>query len=332
VVNATPYSIDAYTITITHTPTLENIQACDLLTLIPIIGMSLQQSSHEFRFQHLMCGKVRLHLAEIGGGPPVIFLHGFPEHWRAFAPAMTAFAPKFRCIAPDQRGYGKSDRPLDSDAYTIDQLADDIALLIETMGLKRAHIVAHDWGGLVAWHFAGRHPKLLDRLVIFNAPHPHCLQAALDSDPAQRLASSYAHQFSQPKSHVALNARGPEALWSAFFGADEVAGWISSTDKAAILENWSRPDAWLTMLNWYRAADFDYGVGAKANRPKPGTIAAPTLLVWGQKDPLFAPSALNGHSDFIKDFRLEVIVDGGHSVFRQYPDLCAAMVGDFLSK
>jgi epoxide hydrolase 4 len=331
VVNAAPYSINTYTITITQTPTLENIQTCGLLTLIPIMGMSLQKSTHEFRFQHVMCGKVRLHFAEIGSGPPIIFLHGFPEPWRAFAPMMTALAPKFECIAPDQRGYGKSDRPLDSDAYAIDQLADDIALLIKKMGLKRAHIVAHDWGGLVAWHFAGRHPKLLGRLVVFNAPHPYCLQAALDSDPDQRLASSYAYQFSQPKSHEALNARGPDALWSAFFGADETAGWMSPTDKAAILENWAQPDAWLTMLNWYRAADFDYSVGAKANRPKPSIIAAPTLLIWGQKDPLFAPSALIGHCDFIADFRLEMIKEGGHSVFRQFPDQCAALVGDFLS-
>lgn len=294
--------------------------------------MSSHQPSHAFHFQYIVCSDIRLHVAELGSGQPVIFLHGFPEHWRAFAPLMQALAPGFRCIAPDQRGYGKSDRPLGSDAYSIDQLADDIALLIQALGLARAHIVAHDWGGLVAWHFASRHRELLDRLVIFNAPHPSCLQAALDGDSDQRLASSYADQFSQPKSHEALNARDPEALWSAFFGNDEAAGWLSSTDKAAILENWSQADAWSTMLNWYRAAGFDYSGNLQVNRPKPAIIDAPTLLIWGQNDPVFASSALKGHRDFILDFRLEMLAEGGHSVFRQYREKCNALVSEFLSQ
>jgi epoxide hydrolase 4 len=331
-VNETPYSKNSLYITIAHVLPLGNIEACGLLTFIPIIGMSSQQPTQAFQFQHLLCGDIRLFVAEIGSGPPVIFLHGFPEHWQAFAPMMMRLAPSFRCIAPDQRGYGKSDRPLDSKAYTIDQLADDIALLIERMGLQLAHIVAHDWGGLVAWHFASRHPNLLDRLAIFNAPHPFCLQAALDNDPAQRLASAYAHQFSQPQSNEALDARGPDALWAAFFGRDEAAGWISLADKASILENWAQPDGWHTMLNWYRAAGFDYSGSAQTKRAKPATINAPTLLVWGQNDPLFVPTALKGHSDFITDFRLEMMAEGGHSVFRQYPDHCAALVSAFLSK
>jgi epoxide hydrolase 4 len=293
--------------------------------------MSSQQPKSHFQFQHLVCGDVKLHIGEIGCGPPVIFLHGFPEHWQAFAPMMTVMAPSFRCIAPDQRGYGKSDRPLDSGAYKIDCLADDVAQLIEAMGLTRVHIVAHDWGGLVAWHFASRYPSLLDRLVIFNAPHPFCLQSALDSDPAQRLASGYAHQFSQTSSHEALNARSLEALWAAFFGADEAAGWMAPSDKAAILKNWSQPDAWRTMLNWYRAAPFDYTGNETIARQKPAIITAPTLLIWGQKDPLFAPSVLNGHTDLVTNLRLEMIADGGHSVFRQYREHSCKLVLDFLA-
>jgi epoxide hydrolase 4 len=326
-----PYSIKTLEIVIAQTLELENNKTCGLLTLIPIIGMSPQQPKSEFHFQHVMCGDVRLHVAEVGSGPAIIFLHGFPEHWQAFATMMQVLAPSFRCIAPDQRGYGKSDRPLDSNAYAIDQLADDIALLIQRLGLIRAHIVAHDWGGLVAWHFASRHPNLLDRLVIFNAPHPFCLQTALDSDPAQRLASAYAHQFSQPNAHEALNMRGAEALWTAFFGADETAGWISPIDKAAILENWAQADAWQTMLNWYRAAGFSYRGDTQTKRPTPETIVASTLLIWGQKDPLFVPSALLGHGDFIRDFRVEMLAEGGHAAFRQFPDQCVALLRDFLS-
>jgi epoxide hydrolase 4 len=296
------------------------------------MGMAHQQADIAFQFKHISCGNITLHVAEIGSGSPVIFLHGFPEHWRAFGPMMEQLAPEFTCIAPDQRGFGKSDRPLDVDAYTMDVLADDIAHLIKAIGLKRAHIVAHDWGGLIGWHFAGRHPNLLDRLVVFNAPHPYCLQVALDGDPAQRLASGYAQQFSQPRSHDDLNARGADALWKSFFGDDELAGWLSQTEKAAILENWRQKDAWCTMLNWYRAAGFDYDGCAQAKRLAPIVIEAPTLLVWGQQDPLFARSVLSGHAGFVTNFRLELMTDGGHSVFRQYREQCSRLVRDFLSE
>lgn len=291
----------------------------------------LQSAKEIFKFHHLGCDDVSLHVAEIGGGRPIIFLHGFPEHWRAFEPMVTALAPRFRCIAPDQRGYGKSDRPLDPTSYVIDRLCDDVACVVTNLGLEKAHIVAHDWGGLVAWHFAGQHPNLLDRLVVFNAPHPFCLQAALDKDPAQRRASLYAQQFSQPNAYQDFATRDQNALWSAFFGADEAAGWMSASDKAAILANWDQPDAWRTMLNWYRAAGFDYGGDAQIVRTPPPTLIAPALLVWGQQDPLFAPSVLPLHRDLMPSLRIEVMPDGGHSVFRQFPEHCADLVSDFLT-
>lgn len=294
------------------------------------MGMSLQSPDPPFQFHLVPCGDVLLHVAESGAGAAIIFLHGFPEHWRAFAPMMTTLSPDFRCIAPDQVGYGLSSRPTDLARYTLDALSDDVANLIAHLGLKTVHMVAHDWGGLVAWHFAGRHSDVLDRLVVFNAPHPFCLQSALDHDQAQRQASHYANRFSQPNSHDELVAREPEALWNAFFGADEAAGWLSQSDKAALLENWARPDAWTTMLNWYRATGFDYGGNTQVVRNKPVKIHAPTLLIWGQKDPLFAPSVLAPHSDFVSNFRLEMIEDGGHSVFRQHPKRCSDLVRDFL--
>jgi epoxide hydrolase 4 len=280
----------------------------------------------------IRCGDISLQIAETGQGPPIIFLHGFPEHWRAFLPMMQALAPEFRCIAPDQRGYGQSSRPLDVEAYHIDILADDIAKLLLQIGQERAHVVAHDWGGLVAWHFAGRHPDLLDRLVIFNAPHPFCLQRALDETPAQRLASNYAARFAEIGSHQFFENRNAEDVWTDFFGADEAADYLSSADKAALLRCWQQPAAWQTMLNWYRAAGFDYGGIPSLWRPKPQVIKAPTLLIYGARDPLFTPSAWEGHDEFVENFQLDILPEGGHSVFRQYRQHCHARVRSFLSK
>jgi epoxide hydrolase 4 len=287
---------------------------------------------HPFQFQHVSANGIKLHVAQIGIGPPVIFLHGFPEHWRAFAPMMESLAADFRCIAPDQRGNNLSDRPLAVRDYNIDTLADDIAGLITSLSLERVHIVAHDWGGLVGWHFASRHPQFLDRMVIFNAPHPFCLQRALDTDPAQLEASSYASQFAVANSHKAMSSRDPNEVWSAIFGADEAKGWLTEDDKRAILAAWAQEGAWEAMLNWYRAAPFDYSGNAMARRIPPARITAPTLLVWGDADPLFTSSALVGLSDIAPECQVQIMRGGGHCAFREDLDACTLLVRNFLIK
>ena len=284
----------------------------------------------DFSLKRLKCGDITLNIAECGAGSPVIFLHGFPEHWRAFAPIMETLSDQFQCIAPDQRGYGFSDRPLSTQSYSIDCLADDIAALMDQMGLAKAYIVAHDWGGLVAWHFASRHAALLDRLIIFNAPHPYCLQHALNTDPAQRLASNYSARFSKKDAHIEISARTPESLWQSFFGADERAGKMSPAQKAAILEAWDQEGAWPAMLNWYQASDFDYQGETSTLRLLPAPIVAPTLLIWGDQDPIFTQSALDSHSDIVQNFTLKIVRGGGHAVFRDDPTHYGQMLRDFL--
>jgi epoxide hydrolase 4 len=286
----------------------------------------------KFQSKHVKANGIGLHVAQIGSGPPIIFLHGFPEHWRAFAPMMEKLADAFLCIAPDQRGNNLSNRPKGSDAYTIDTLADDIAGLVTALNLGRVHMVAHDWGGLVAWHFASKHPQLLDRLVIFNAPHPFCLQRALDTDPAQREASRYAAQFAVEDSHEVMSSRDANELWTAFFGVDEANGWLNQDEKNAIASAWAQEGAWEAMLNWYRAAKFDYSGYALAVRTPPEPIEAPTLLVWGDADPLFTPSALDGLGDIAPKCQIKNIQGGGHCAFREDLERCTLLVGDFLTK
>ena len=254
--------------------------------------MSAETLSVTFTRARVECGAVTLNVATIGDGRPVIFLHGFPEHWRAFAPMMAALSDQFTCIAPDQRGYGTSDRPRATHDYAINHLADDIAGLIAALGYTCVDIIAHDWGGLVAWHLAHRYPDLTRRIVIFNAPHPFCLQRALDTDPSQRTASRYAQEFAKQGSHKALIAQGSSALWDTFFGADYANGWLNDDDRAAQIAAWDQDGAWEAMLNWYRAADFDYDGNSGAARPRLEATLAPILLVWGDKDRIFAPSAL----------------------------------------
>src|SRR5687768_2847555 len=98
---------------------------------------------------------VRLHWVEAGEGPPVLLLHGFPEFWWEWRHQIPALAQAgFRAVAPDLRGYNLSERPRGVSAYRIENLVDDVEGLIRHLGVERAHVVGHDWGGLIAWWLA----------------------------------------------------------------------------------------------------------------------------------------------------------------------------------
>jgi pimeloyl-ACP methyl ester carboxylesterase len=141
---------------------------------------------------------VRLHYVEAGTGPLVVLLHGFPEFWFSWRHQLPALANAgFRVVAVDQRGYNLSDKPRGLDAYRTSVLAQDVARVIERLGVDRASVVGHDWGGGIAWTFAMGYPERLDRLAILNAPHPGTFVRHLGS-PRQLRKSWYLFFFQLP--------------------------------------------------------------------------------------------------------------------------------------
>lgn len=127
----------------------------------------------ELRHERMAGNGIDLHVVAAGKGPVVILLHGFPENWRSWLHQIPVLAAAgFSVLVPDMRGYNLSGRPAEQDAYKLDRLVADIAALVHATGYPRAHIVGHDWGGIIAWSFADRYPELVDKLVILNAPHP----------------------------------------------------------------------------------------------------------------------------------------------------------------
>ncbi|MFD1730552.1 alpha/beta fold hydrolase [Deinococcus malanensis] len=143
---------------------------------------------------------VRLHYVEAGpaAGPLVVLLHGFPEYWRAWEHQIGPLARAgFRVVAPDMRGYNLSEKPQDIEAYRVQTLQEDIAKLIRALGAGRAHVVGHDWGGIVAWQLAIRQPEAVDRLVILNAPHPGAARRGM-KHPEQLKRSWYVYLFQLP--------------------------------------------------------------------------------------------------------------------------------------
>ncbi len=167
------------------------------------LALEDSDSSTELTTEFRTINGIELHTVVAGdpADPLVVFLHGFPEYWGAWRRQIAPLVESgYRVLVPDQRGYNRSEKPRGVRAYRQPQLAADIAGLIESEGTGSAHVVGHDWGGMVAWDLALRYPEYVNRLTIANAPHPTAFRQHLLSNPAQIRRSWYATAFRYPGS------------------------------------------------------------------------------------------------------------------------------------
>ena len=272
------------------------------------------------------------------GGEPILLLHGFPEShrtWRAVAPAL---ADDFFVIAPDQRGFGASDRPEDVAAYETDRILEDLIALADALGLDRFTLVGHDWGGAVAWLAALRRPERLKRLVIVNSPHPLIFQKSLIEDETQRAASQYMNAFRNPAMERGIEAMGLEAFFAKSFGGHTDLAAIPTEERARYVADWSRPGALTAMLNWYRASNILVPRPGE-NAAMPGWVSGsfpqvtmPTLVVWGLKDKALLPVQLDGLDALVDDLRIAATPDAGHFIPWEHPDFVIAAIRDFIAE
>jgi pimeloyl-ACP methyl ester carboxylesterase len=226
-------------------------------------------------------GGLRVHALADGpaDGPLVVLLHGFPElsrSWRHQLPPLAAAG--YRAVAPDQRGYGETDREGPYDPAT---LAGDVAALVRALGRERAVVVGHDWGGAVAWTAAQLFPALVERLVALNCPPLTVLRRELVRNPRQLRRSAYILFFQLPwLPERALTRDGAAQVARALVGgAHRRAAWDAvelELYRAAFL----RPGRATAALGWYRAAFRPH----RRRRPAARPITAPTLVIWGVHD------------------------------------------------
>jgi pimeloyl-ACP methyl ester carboxylesterase len=270
----------------------------------------------------------RLSVAQAGpsDGPLVILLHGFPEFWFGWRKQIPALAAAgFRVWAPDQRGYAASDKPRNVHDYTIDKLAGDVAGLIVAAGHQRATIVAHDWGGAVAWWLAANNPELVERLVILNVPHPRVLRQMLLTNPLQTLRSWYMFAFQLPwlPEWAARRHR-----WQSIVKGMQASSrprTFTEADFEHYRNAWSQPGAMTSMLNWYRAM-FRYGAPA----PRHSRIIPPTLILWGKQDRFIRPEGAEASLALCDDGRLVFYETATHWLQHEEPDDVNRRIVEFL--
>lgn len=271
------------------------------------------------------------------GAPVMICLHGFPESHRTWRHQVAAFARDHHVIAPDQRGYARSDKPEGVEAYTADRIVADLMALADHFGAGRFTLVAHDWGGAVAWLAALRHPDRIARLVILNAPHPLIFQRSLFDDPQQRAGSQYIRSFRDPGLEGRIEAMGLDRFFDGSFAPHVDAAAVAG-EREAYLDEWRQPGALTGMLNWYRASqivvpamDEDAERPGWIDGPFPA-IRVPTLVIWGMRDKALQPVQLEGLDVLIDEVTVVRIEGAGHFVPWEQPEAVNAAMREWLAK
>lgn len=281
---------------------------------------------------------VKLHYVCSGSGKLMLFLHGFPEFWYEWKNQLAEFGQDHFAVAPDMRGYNLSDKPESLADYQVDVLVDDVKALADHLGYSKLTLIAHDWGGAIAWVFALKYPNYLDKLVIINAPHPIVFQRELLENPAQQEASQYMLVFRSEVAESMLSSENYAPLVQNTLSEGLEKGFFTEEDKQAYLTAWSQPGALTGGLNYYRAAEVGPPTNEEdksrltafsANFPDP-IIQVPTLVIWGEKDPYLLPGNLEGLSDYVPNLTVKRIEDGSHWVVHEQPKLVNQYIREFI--
>jgi pimeloyl-ACP methyl ester carboxylesterase len=262
---------------------------------------------------------IALHVAAIGHGPLVLFVHGFPQYWWTWRRQLTDLADAgYRAVAVDLRGYGASDKP--PRGYDLPTLADDIAGLIVALGERRAVLVGNDVGGLVAWTVAARSPDVADGVIAVGAPHPLRLRAAIAADPlGQGKAFVPALlTFQIPRRPEALLTRDDVYVRS-LFDAWSGPAWPSAPDYEQIIADYADslrvgPSAHCA-LEFFRWAfrSLPRADGRRARRIMQRSVAAPVLQLHGAEDGCTLPTTAQGSGRFVTgDYEWHVLPGVGH--------------------
>jgi pimeloyl-ACP methyl ester carboxylesterase len=267
---------------------------------------------------------IRIHVAEAGSpdAPAVLLLHGWPQHWYMWRQVMPVLGGEYRLLAPDLRGFGWTEAPghgYDAETFAADQVA-----LLDVLGLERAHVVGHDWGGWTAMLLGMLHADRVDRMVVCNAPHPW---AQLTPRLALELWRSwYTWLIAMPvigrrilesawisRQYMRINAALP-------FDAEETEIYARSFREPA------RAQAVVELYRSYQRTVLDSARG----RWQRERLHTPTLLLFGERDASLSTKLLPGYERHADDMRLELVPDSGHFIVNEKPDLVIKRTREWL--
>jgi len=300
---------------------------------------------------------IRMAIYERGNGPAVILLHGFPElafSWRHQLPALADAG--FRAIALDQRGYGRTDAPPAVSDYRIEHLIADVDGLLDALELESASFVGHDWGALVLWHMAMKHPERIERLIMLNIPHfPRApidpiqimrqrfgddfyIVNFQDSDEADRVfAANPVHFFNMimRKNQVsreqfnALPAEMKSLSLLKIVARTEGSGepLLSDDERDYFVDAFER-NGFTGPINWYRNWTHNWESLDGVNE----IIDIPTLFIGAVDDVIIAPEHIEGMKPLVTNLEIRMIEHCGHWSQQEHPDTVNRLMLDWLAR
>jgi epoxide hydrolase 4 len=271
------------------------------------------------------------------GAPLLLFLHGFPEAAFVWDEILEHFGDRYRCVAPNLRGFGPSSAPADPQAYRVKHLMADLdALIAQLGGGPLEALVAHDWGGAVAWTFAALQPQWLKRLVIINSPHPATFLRELQHSPQQQAASSYMNFLCRADAEKLLAENDFARMWPMFTNmgaadpAREGGGWLTEPVRDQYRAIWRAGLA--GGCNYYRASPLrpptapESAVMTIEFAPEFVTVKLPTLVIWAEDDIALPVALLDGLDAFVPAMRLVRVPGATHWIVHERPRFIAAEI------
>jgi pimeloyl-ACP methyl ester carboxylesterase len=278
---------------------------------------------------------IRFHYAHAGSGKLMLFLHGFPEFWYCWKDIIPEFAKDHHAVAPDMRGYNLTDKPEGVDNYNIKILVADMIAFAKALGHDKFNLVAHDWGGGVAWSMAIKHPELIEKLVIINSPHPATFLRELANNPVQQKKSRYMVAFLDPNTEKHLEANNYAALQQIVIGDGMEKGHFTEADRQEYLKAWAQPGALTGSLNYYRhskAGPPHSGQPARTwGEGKSMKVTMPTLVIWGDNDLALVAENLNGLEEFVPGVVIKRIPEGSHWLMHEQPARVSQYIREFIA-
>jgi epoxide hydrolase 4 len=271
-------------------------------------------------------GGVTLQCRAGGSGPSVMLLHGFPEAAFIWDELIERLAGRARCVAPNLRGYAGSSAPAALSAYRPRHLTGDVAAAIESLGGRVDVLVAHDWGGALAWNLAAQRPELLRHLVMINSPHPAAFLRELRNNAAQQAASAYMNYFCRPDAAERLAEDDYRRLWRSFAGAS----WLDEAMRQRYRDAWSH--GLEGPLNYYRASPVrpstapDDLLNTLVLDDEAVTVRVPTTVIWGEQDHALLPGLLDGLERWVPALRLVRVPEASHWIVHEQPARVAAEI------
>lgn len=290
------------------------IQKTEIETLMIPVG--------DLVFEVVGCGE---------GTKLALCLHGFPESnfsWRNQLPLLASLG--YKAWAPNLRGYGRSSRPLKISDYTVDKLLDDIIALIEASGCDEVTLIAHDWGGALAWVFASRKLKPLAKLIVMNCPHPVAFKSGMNF--RQYMMSWYMYFFQIPYLPEWFLGRNNAMPIRRMFEKTSVNSDMFPPEVTEVYrKNAADTGALTAMLNYYRAF-FRFPPRLRQLGGGVSDISVATLLIWGEQDLALSKHLAVKTNDYVDNLQTEFIPEGSHWIQQDCPDEVNRIMVEFLEK